>query len=149
MAEALAPLRNLVQICRDGERFYREAANRIRDPKLRETAAEARRTRGALGREFAALLGVRGEEISAGTWNGTWRMQYVNLRARWSRTGDRVYLAEFERVEDRLLHAMERATLHLPLEDLRAVLRRHMPSVRAAHERMRSLSIEPAAKPAG
>ena len=61
---------------------------------------------------------------------------------------DLIYVSELENVEDRLLHAMERATLHLQPEEVHALLRRHLPAARAAHERIRTLKCELTAKAA-
>lgn len=150
MAEILATLRELAQICRDGERLYRQAAVRMRSPHLREVADEVGRVRGELYREFATLLQEHGQHLcDAGTLYGRLRKRYAGLRAHFAdRDLDRIYLGELENMEDRLLHAMERATLHLQTEEARALLRRHMPAARAAHERMRTLKRELAEKAA-
>lgn len=142
MAEILATLRELAHICRDGERLYCQAAVHMRSPQLRELAGEAGQVRADLYREFAALLHQHGEPLcEAGTLYGRVRKRYAGLRAHFA-DRDRIYVCELEYVEDRLLHAMERATLHLQPEDVRALLRRHMPAARAAHERIRSLNRE-------
>lgn len=141
MAEILASLRDLARICRDGEKLYRAAAVRMRNPVLRELAGEVGRLRGELHREFTMLLGARGERAAGGTLYGHVRELYANLRARFGDC-DRVYIAELENVEDRLLHAMERATLHLAPDDTLAFVRLHLPAARATHERMRALKNE-------
>lgn len=141
MAEILATLRDLARICRDGEKLYDAAAARMRDPGLRELAGEVGRMRGELHREFAMLLGARGEPAAGGTLYGLVREFYATLRARIG-DRDRVYVAELANVEDRLLHAMERATLHLAPDDTLAFVRLHLPAARATHERMRALKDE-------
>ncbi|HET9835405.1 MAG TPA: PA2169 family four-helix-bundle protein [Rhodanobacteraceae bacterium] len=142
MAEILATLRELAHICRDGERLYRQAATRMCSPDLREVAGEAGRIRGELYREFAVLLREHGQHLGeAGTLYGRLRKRYTGLRAHFA-DSDRIYVRELECVEDRLLHAMERATLHLQPGEVRALLRRHMPAARAAHERMSTLRRE-------
>jgi uncharacterized protein (TIGR02284 family) len=138
MAQILATLRDLARICRDGEKLYHAAAARMRNPALRELAGEAGRARGELHREFVMLLCARGEPAAGGTFHGHVRELYANLCARFS-DSDRVYLAEMENIEDRLLHAMERATLHLAPDDTLAFVRLHLPAARAMHERMRAL----------
>lgn len=146
MAEVLATLRELARICRDGERLYGQAATRMRSPQLREVAGEVGRLRGELYREFAALLSDPGRRVcDAGSFYGRLRKRYVALRACFA-DRDRVYVFELESAEDRLLHAMERASLRVQAEETRALLNRHMPAARAAHERMRSLKRELAGK---
>lgn len=141
MAEVLATLRDLARICRDGERLYHIAAVRMRSPALRELAKEVGRMRGELHREFTLLLRARGAPAAGGTLYGGARKTCANLRARFS-DRDRVYVAELENIEDRLLHAMERATLHLAPDDTLAFVRLHLPAARATHERMRALKNE-------
>jgi uncharacterized protein (TIGR02284 family) len=141
MAEILATLRELAHICRDGERLYSQAAADMRNARLREVAGEVARVRGELFLEFAALLGEHGRRCEGGSLYGRLRKRYAGLRARFS-DRDRVYVFELENMEDRLLHAMERASLCQHAGETRALLRRHMPAARAAHERMRELKRE-------
>lgn len=148
MAEVLATLRELAHICRDGERLYCHAAARMRSPHLREVAGEVGRVRAELYREFATLLRAHGQPLcEAGSLYGRLRKRYAGFRARFA-DRDLIYVSELENVEDRLLHAMERATLHLQPEEVHALLRRHLPAARAAHERIRTLKYELTAKAA-
>ena len=149
MAEILVTLRELAQICRDGERLYGQAAAHMCNPRLREVADEVGRLRGELYREFAALLSEHGLRLcDSGSFYGRLRKRYVALRARFA-DRDRIYVFELENAEDRLLHAMERASLRPQAEEARALLLRHMPAARAAHERMRSLKRELAGEAVG
>jgi uncharacterized protein (TIGR02284 family) len=143
MAEILATLRELAHICRDGERLYGQAAACMRSQRLREVADEVGASRAELYREFAALPHAHGQRLcETGTLYGRLRRLYAGLRAGFA-DRDRIYVCELERVEDRLLHAMERATLHLQSEEeARELLRRHMPAARATHERLRALKRE-------
>lgn len=149
MAEILATLRELAHICRDGEWLYGQAAARMRSPGLRKVADEAGRLRGELHREFAAVLRDHGQtSCEGGTLYGRLRKRYAGLRAHFA-DRDRIYLRELEHVEDRLLRAMERATLGLQSQETRELLRRHMPAARVAHQRMHMLRRELTDKTAG
>lgn len=140
MAELIPTLHDLAQICCDGEAFYREAAEKMQNPDLRQAVQEVGRIRGALCRDFAAYLRAQGENPSgSGTIYGALHKLYADLRAQFSADGDRIYVTELEEAEDRLLHAMEEAILTLEPSEARAVLRQYMPAARAAHERMRIL----------
>jgi uncharacterized protein (TIGR02284 family) len=142
MPDILATLRELAHICRDGERLYRQAAARMHNTDLREVADEAGRVRGELYRELSALLHGQGQHLcAAGSLYGRLRKRYTGLRARFA-DRDRVYLRELENMEDRLLHAMERASLQPQPEETRELLRRHIPAARATHERVRGVKRE-------
>lgn len=142
MVEILATLRELAHICRDGERLYSQAAAGMRNPRLRALADEVGQVRADLYCEFAAVLLQHGQRLcEAGSLYGRLRQRYAGLRARFA-DRDRIYVCELENMEDRLLHAMERATLRLQPDEIRMLLRQHMPATRAAHERIRTLRCE-------
>ncbi|HEY3521744.1 MAG TPA: PA2169 family four-helix-bundle protein [Rhodanobacteraceae bacterium] len=140
MTELIPTLQEIAQICCDGNAFYGDAAEKIQDPRLREVVLEVGRTRGALCRDIHARLRENGERPGGtGTFYGTLHKLYADLRARFAEDGDRIYVAELEEAEDRLLHSLESATLTVEPAEARAVLRQYMPVARAAHERMRAL----------
>lgn len=143
MTELIETLHDLAQICCDGEAFYRDAAEKMQDKDLRAAIAQVGEVRAALCRDFLEILRARGEEPSgSGTLYGALHKLYTDVRAHFSADGDRIYIAELEEAEDRLLHAMEAAMLTLEPAEARAVLRRYLPAARAAHERMRSMKRE-------
>lgn len=143
MAELIQTLHDLAQICCDGEAFYRDVAAKIQDSALRDAVQEVGRVRGALCHDFAECLREQGERPSGtGTVYGSLHKLYAELRARFSNDADRIYVAELEEAEDRLLSAMEVALLKLEPAGAREVVRRYMPAARTAHERMRELKIK-------
>lgn len=139
MAELIPTLHEIAQICCDGEEFYRHAAERMQDSELREAVREVGRIRGDLCRDIHAWLRGKGAESSGGTFYGSLHQLYTELRARFAKNGDHIYVAELEEAEDRLLHSLEEAMLTVEPPEARAVLRQYMPAARAAHERMRRL----------
>lgn len=140
MAELIDTLHDLAQICCDGEKFYRDAAEKMQASELRETVTAVGRVRGDLCRDFASLLAAHGEQPTGeGTLYGWMHKLYADFRARLSGNPDEIYVDELEEAEDRLLHALEEAMLTVEPPAAREVLRRYMPAVRDAHQRMREL----------
>ncbi|HJU08666.1 MAG TPA: PA2169 family four-helix-bundle protein [Rhodanobacteraceae bacterium] len=140
MTNLIPTLQEIAQICRDGNAFYHDAAEKMQDDDLRVAVQEVGRIRGALCEDIHAWLRQKGEEPSAGgTFYGTLHKLYADLRARLAIDSDRIYVAELEEAEDRLLHSLEQAILAVEPAKARAVLRQYMPAARAAHERMRML----------
>ena len=149
MTDLIPTLHDLAQICCDGEAFYKDASEKMCDPDLRAAVLEVSRVRGGLCRDFEAILRARGEEPrGSGTLYGTLHRLYTDLRARFAKDGDQIYVIELEEAEDRMLHAMEEAIVSLEPQEGRAVLRSYMPAARAAHERMRQLKHRLASSPA-
>lgn len=148
MAELIETLHDLAQICCDGEKFYRDAAAKMRNDDLRVAVSAVGRVRGDLCRDFASLLAAQGEQPSDdGTFYGRMHKLYVDFRARLSGNPDEIYVDELEQAEDRLLHALEEAMLSVEPPAAREVLRRYMPAARDAHERMRVLKRKEASMP--
>ncbi len=140
MSDLIPTLHEIAKICCDGDAFYRDAAEKMQDPELREAVREVGRIRGALCRDIHGGLRDKGEETNgSGTFYGTLHKLYADLRARFAEDSDRIYVAELEEAEDRLLRSLEEASLNLEPADARVILQRYMPAARAAHERMRAL----------
>lgn len=133
-------LNDLLEVARDGERFYREAAERVRSPELQGTFRQMAELRQRLMDDLAEHVVARGERPSdQRTLRGASQQAYAGVRAALSGDDDQVWLAQLESVEDRLLDRYERALAAADAEPDRQVLRRHLLAVRAAHDRMQLL----------
>ncbi|HUR41984.1 MAG TPA: PA2169 family four-helix-bundle protein [Verrucomicrobiae bacterium] len=134
-------LNDLLEVARDGERFYREAGSQARAPGLRGTFRKMAELRQRLMNDLADHVAARGARPSGErTLRGTSRQLYARLRARVARHDDSAWLAQVTAIEDRLLSSYERALARTPFGDaVRPILRRHLLTVRATHERMRLL----------
>jgi len=133
-------LNDLLEIARDGERFYRDAAERARSPELRGTFRQMAELRQRLMDELADQLHLRGERPSdRRTVLGASRPLFAEAVAALTLHDDDVYIRQLEATEDRLLAHYEHGLARADDERLRQVLRRHLLAVRAAHDRMRAL----------
>ena len=133
-------LNDLLEIVRDGERFYRDAAERAASPELRGTFRQMAELRQRLMDELAEHVTARGEQPSDGrTLAGTSRQLYAGALTALGAPADGVYLRQLEAAEDRLLAHYERALETAGSDRVQQVLRRHLLAVRATHERMKAL----------
>lgn len=133
-------LNELLEIVRDGERFYRDAAERARSPELRGTFRQMAELRQRLMDELAEHVTARGERPSdKRTLAGASRQLVADTLTALGAPVDDVYLRHLEAAEDRLLHHYERALAAAGHDRVQQVLRRHLLAVRAAHGRMKSL----------
>jgi uncharacterized protein (TIGR02284 family) len=133
-------LNDLLELARDGERFYRDLAVKAGSPELRGTFRQMAELRQRLMDELAEHIGARGEQPSdRRTVLGASRQLFAEAVAALTLRDDDVYLRQVEAMEDRLLAHYERALEAADSESVRQILRRHLLAVRASHDRMKAL----------
>lgn len=134
-------VQDLVRIANDGADFYRDALDKTSNPRLREVFSRmlnhkqslAGSLRGALNRNFE-------DAPKDGTFAGSLRKTYADLRAKLSSNEDSVYVAQLEEAEDRLLKHFNEALTEVSDEPaLKTVLMNQAPQVRACHDEMSRL----------
>jgi len=133
-------LNHLIEICRDGINFYRDAAQKVDDPQLQALFGRMAQAKADLVQSLATEVRLEGAKpADRGTLVGEFQQIYGELRAKF---GDKRYgfVAELEQLEDRLLAAFQRAAFadDSPLA-VRTAASLHMPEVRACHEEMARL----------
>lgn len=133
-------LNTLIEVSRDGQKFYSDAANKVKDPDVRtvfETQANAREQ---LINDLSRHVAVRGESASSDeTFVGRTRKLYADTLAKLKTDSDGVYIKQLAEAESRLLNHFREALEAVDTEEVRRVLVGHMPIVQAAHDRMREL----------
>lgn len=139
-------LQEIVQVARDGADFYDAAALEVSDAQLRQSFERSAEAKRALIAALSGRLEMMGAESpQTGTVRGALRKAYADLRASISRDDARVYVAQLEEVEDRLLALVEQAVAGTDNTEIRSQLQAHLPGVRACHDEMRRLKQRPAA----
>lgn len=132
-------LNELIEIARDGEKFYRIVAEKTESPAMRDIFREQSDVRSQFIEDLSQYVAADGEIPSDDTTLlGTARKLYTELRAKLSSDSDAVYISELEQMEDRLLEHYQQA-LEESGTEIRRLLQSHLPTVQAAHERMRAL----------
>lgn len=140
MTDNTALLEDLVQVTRDSKTFYEDVARETENPRLREVFNRMAMAKGSLIAAVSGKLASLGQTPpDGGTMAGTLRKAYADIRATFSKNDEKVYVAELEETEDRVLEAFEDALAKTDSVDVRSVLTEHLPKVRACHEEMRNL----------
>jgi uncharacterized protein (TIGR02284 family) len=125
-------LNELIAVARDGERFYRDAADRVGSPELKGVFRQMSEVRQRLMDELAQQVRARGTQPSdERTLGGAARHLYAGVLATLHPDDEEVYLQR--RYEKALESARDGDG------QVRALLQRHLLTVRATHERMRAL----------
>lgn len=138
--ETLATLNDLIETCRDGEYGFRECAEQVRAPELRQLLArraeDCRQAAVALQEEMVRLGGM---PQKGGTALGALHRGWVAVKAMLSTYEDAALLEECERGEDAAL-ARYRAALRRPLpESVRMVIERQCDGVQRNHDQVKLL----------
>jgi uncharacterized protein (TIGR02284 family) len=136
---ASALLNELIEIARDGERFYDAAAVRVHSDELRSVFRQQADVRRGLMDALGDQVIARGEAPSPDTTlAGRARKAYAGALA--SLGGeDTTYVDLLEQAEDRLLQHYRDAIAEARGSSVGRILQRHLPTVEAAHDRMRRL----------
>lgn len=139
MNNADAQLNELIEITRDGQRFYLHAAEEVKDPRFIALFTDMAEAKNDVIRALSvAVAADRENPANGGTLVGKLRQVYADTRA--SLSGDEcgIYVDQLEEAEDRILHAFEDA-LQSADARVKALVAQKLPAVRSAHDRMRNL----------
>jgi uncharacterized protein (TIGR02284 family) len=133
-------LNELIEIARDGRQFYLDAATKVSGADIQQVFRTQANVREQLINDLSQHVVLRGDVASRDeTMAGKTRKLYAEILATLSSDQDAVYIGQLEEVEDRLLGHYRKALEDAESEDVRRVLVLHMPTVQAAHDRMKSL----------
>ena len=139
-------LNQLLEVARDGERFYRDAAEKVGSPELKGIFRQMSEVRQRLMDDLAQHVRARGQQPSDDrTLRGAAQHAVAGVLASLHPDDEDVYIRQLEAVEDRLLRHYEKALAATGDDSaVRPVLQRQLLTVRAAHERMRALKAQSA-----
>jgi uncharacterized protein (TIGR02284 family) len=139
-------LQELVQIARDGVSFYTDASTEVKDIGLKSTFARMIEAKRDLIASLSTKLVSEQETVpDSGTFSGKLRQLYTDIRANIGSSEEKVYVAQLEEVEDRLLEHYESAIAEIDDPIVLAMLKAHLSRVRDCHAEMRSLKLRFAA----
>ena len=139
-SQVLKTIDELIQICRDGQNGYRDAAEHVTDSNLKQFFNE----QGLQRAQFAAELEQEAQRLGehdpnrsgsvAGALHRAWFDFKANLGG-----GNRTILDSVEMGEDQAKKAYEDAINSGLPNDLLTIVRRQQASILAAHDRVRNL----------
>lgn len=132
-------LNDLIEIARDGQSFYQEAAQKVDDAELASLFTRIAAVKSDIVTSLSAeVAAAGGEPADSGTMVGSMHQFYTKIR---TTLGDTQYgyVAELEESEDRLLNAFNEtiADSDTPAA-ARAKVQQLLPQVRECHDVMRN-----------
>lgn len=132
-------LNDLIQVLNDGKSFYEEAAPKVR-ADLATVFQRMARTKAAIVNDLQAAVASAGEKpAQSGTFAGSVRKLYADVRTSLSSDSDAEYVAQLEEFEDRILAEFRAAVEKSDDANVRAIAQRHLPNVTRDHDDMRAL----------
>jgi uncharacterized protein (TIGR02284 family) len=133
-------VQDIVRIANDGADFYRDAMEKTDNPNLRSVFSRMLSHKQTLAGSLRSKLKIENVEAPKdGTFAGSLRKTYADLRAKLSSSEDKVYVAQLEETEDRLLKHFEKALDEIQDPSVKSLLQSHAPQVRACHDEMSQL----------
>ena len=134
-----ATLNDLIQVLNDGKSFYEEAAPKVR-PDLSTVFQRMARTKSAIAGDLQAHVASAGDKpAQSGTFAGSIRKLYADVRTSLTSHPDAEYIAQLEEFEDRILAEFRKAIEKSDDANVRAIAQRHLPDVTRDHDDMRAL----------
>lgn len=107
-----ATLNDLIEVLEDSIGFLELASDRSTSPKGLEVLERIQRSNVSIISELKAEVALNGgEPISEGSWLGSFRHNYVELKAMLVDDPEASYLGALAEQEDRILEAFREATL--------------------------------------
>lgn len=138
--DVISTLEQLIETCRDGQDGYRDAAEHIHNPEVRNWFNQQSLERGQFAGELEAQVQHLGKHDPdrKGSVSGTLHRKWFDLKEKITHSDESV-LNEVERGEDNAKHNYEDALKQELPADIRSIVERQAQSVFIAHDRARIL----------
>ena len=139
----------LIEVCRDGESGFQDAADAVQQPTLRALLSEFAEQR----RQFACQLQYEVAKLgetpeTSGSVLGAFHRRWMDVKLAVSGGSAGVIVAECERGEDMAKRAYQKALAKALPEGARELIERQFSEVKTTHDRLRSLEVKTDEQPA-
>jgi uncharacterized protein (TIGR02284 family) len=135
-------LHHLIDICRDGERGFRAAAEAVADPRLKALFKELAAERAQFATDLVPhLQRLGGTMENGGTSAGTLHRGWINLKAHVPGHQDHTIVSEAERGEHAALNAYEDALGGMLPPTVTELIEAQQQAMQKAVDRIRSIDM--------
>jgi uncharacterized protein (TIGR02284 family) len=139
--EVISTINGLIETLKDGEKGFKEAADAVKDPQLknlfREYSQQRNRFAGELQNQAQALGESQPETTSSAA--GAMHRAWINLKSAVTSGDDKSILSECERGEDSAVHEYEEAMRDELTGQIREIVARQFSEIKSAHDRVKHL----------
>jgi uncharacterized protein (TIGR02284 family) len=135
----ISTLNNLIELNRDGQKAFQEAAEKISAPQTKTFCLEQSRSRVHFIGELQPMVLSLGEEPNnTGTVSGALHRGWMDLKSVMG-GGDHAILVATESSEDRATQAYKKALEEALPSDVRETVERQIQSVQHSHDKVKAM----------
>ncbi len=135
----ISTLNGLIEINRDAQKGFLDAAERIAAPEIKAFCSEQSRSRAHYVGELQTLVLSLGDEPEkSGTVTGALRRGWMDLKAAFG-GGDRAILNVIEAGEDHAIIEYDKALAKVLPSDVKGVVEHQCKSVKLTHDKIKAL----------
>lgn len=142
MASETGQLNDLINVLEDGRSFYEEAAQETGRTDLKSLFTRMARVKLVIANDLKNKVVFKGDEPSQGSFAGTVRKAYAEVRTRLSSDSDAEYVAQLEEFEDRILEEFKQTAEKSKDAEVRGIAMKYLPEIRRDHDEMRALKVQ-------
>lgn len=137
--QLISTINSLIELNRDGQKGFQEAAEKIDDPLIKTYCLEQSRARANFVGELQTLVHSLGDEPdNTGTVSGALRRGWMDLKSALG-GGDHAILAATETMEDNANSKYRKALAESLPADVRDIVERQFESVKQSHDKVKVL----------
>ena len=139
--EVISTINGLIETLKDGEKGFKEAADAVKDPQLKNLFREYSQQRNRFASELQSQAQALGESKPETTSSaaGAMHRAWINLKSALTSGDDKSILCECERGEDSAVHEYEEAMRDGLTGQMREIVARQFSEVKNAHDRVKHL----------
>jgi len=132
---------NLIETLKDGQEGFKQAAEAVRDPKLKSLFSDysQQRSRFAAALQSEARREGETEPETSSSATGAMHRGWINLKSALTGGDEHAILAECERGEDSAVEQYKKALEDGLTPSAQQVVSRQFAEIKAAHDRIKSL----------
>jgi len=139
--EVISTIHNLIETLKDGQEGFKQAAEGVKDPRLKSLFNEYSQQRSGFATELQSQARVLGESEpeTSSSAAGALHRAWINLKSAVTSGDDRAILAECERGEDSAVEEYKKAMNDNLSASLRGIVARQFAQIKEAHDRIKNL----------
>ena len=137
--QVIGTLNSLIELNRDGQSGFKEAAEKIEAPQVKQFCFEQSRSRAQFVGELQPLVHSLGSEPdNTGSVAGALHRGWIDLKSALG-GGDQAILAAIETGEDHAVNEYKKALAETLPAHVHAIVERQFQSVKQAHDKVKSM----------
>lgn len=139
MSKAVNEINDLINMLEDGRQFYKDAAGEVDRPDLKALFTRMAQSKTLILNDLKTTVTFKGEEPSEGSFAGSVRKLYADIRTKLASDSDAEYVSQLEEFEDRILEEFRKQSKDSDNGEVRSIALRYLSEVQKDHDEMRAL----------